>query len=61
LDLALAFARKKGYKKAYLKTTNDLEKVISMYTKAGFLKSAEKENSSWRNNLTELEYEIDLE
>ncbi|WP_461614926.1 bifunctional helix-turn-helix transcriptional regulator/GNAT family N-acetyltransferase [Clostridium sp. Marseille-QA1073] len=61
LNLALAFAREKGYKKAYLKTTNDLEKATSMYTKAGFVKSAEKENPSWRNDLTELEYEMNLE
>ncbi|EXG86126.1 transcriptional regulator, MarR family with acetyltransferase activity [Clostridium sp. ASBs410] len=61
LNLALAFAREKGYKKVYLSTTNDLEKAISMYTKAGFVKSVEKENRSWRDDLTELEYEMYLE
>ncbi len=57
---ALSFAREKDYKSIYLSTTLDQETAIRMYTKAGFVKISEKENHSWRDNITELEYELKL-
>lgn len=41
-------------------TTNDLEKAIQLYRKAGFEKVAEKPNNSWREGLMELEFSMDL-
>lgn len=60
LQKALDFAREKKYKSIYLDTTNDLEKAVSMYKKAGFVKTLEKDNNSWREGLTELEFEMNL-
>ena len=60
LNDALVYCREKSYKVAYLDTTNDLETAISMYTKAGFVKVSEKENHTWSDELTELEFEMKL-
>ena len=60
LNTALDYCRQKGYKSVYLDTTDDLETAISMYEKAGFVKVAEKENHCWREDLTELEFEMKL-
>lgn len=60
LKESLNFAKVKNYKSVYLDTTNDLDKAISMYTRAGFVKKLEKINNSWRENLTELEFEMKL-
>lgn len=60
LNNALAFCREKNYIVAYLDTTNDLETAINMYTKVGFIKVAEKENHTWSDELTELEFEMKL-
>lgn len=61
LNEAIEFCRGKGYKAAYLDTTDDLDKAIGMYTKVGFVKVAEKENHIWTDNLMELEFELNLE
>ena len=60
MNESLDFCREKGYKAVYLDTTEDLDKAISMYTKAGFVKVAEKENHTWTDNLMELEFEMKL-
>lgn len=60
LQESLNFAKAKNYKSIYLDTTNDLNKAINMYTKAGFVKVSEKPNNSWREDLTELEFEMQL-
>jgi len=60
LQEPLDFAKEKNYKKVYLDTTNDLDKAISMYKKIGFIKKLEKPNNSWREGLTELEFEMKL-
>ena len=59
-ELAMSFAREKGFKKVYLETTNDLTRAIGMYTKAGFIKTAEKENRAWRDDLLGLEFEMEI-
>jgi hypothetical protein len=58
LQQSLDFAKSKNYKSVYLNTTNDLDKAISMYIRAGFIKKLEKVNNSWRDGLTELEFEM---
>lgn len=60
LQESLNFAKVKNYKSIYLDTTNDLDKAISMYTRAGFVKKLEKANNSWREDLTEFEFEMKL-
>ncbi|WP_145142195.1 helix-turn-helix domain-containing GNAT family N-acetyltransferase [Paenibacillus sp. Y412MC10] len=57
---AIDYCKQKKFKKVFLDTTNDLDQAISMYTKAGFVKVGETENNSWRPDLTELEFELDL-
>lgn len=57
---ALDFCRDVGYKTAYLDTTSDLEKAISMYQRMGFVKISEKENHTWKDDLTELEFAMKL-
>ncbi len=60
LNGALSYCREKGFKSVYLDTTNDLDTAVAMYTKAGFIKVSEKKNNSWREDLTELEFEMQL-
>ena len=60
LQEALDFVKAKNYKSVYLDTTNDLDKAISMYKRIGFVKKLEKANNSWREGLTELEFEMKL-
>lgn len=61
LHAAINFAKERGYKSIYLDTTSDLEKAIGLYTAAGFKKTGEKPNNSWREGVTELEYAMDLQ
>lgn len=60
LKESLDFVKEKNYKRIYLDTTSDLEKAINMYKKIGFVKKLEKPNNSWREDLTELEFEMKL-
>lgn len=60
LQESLDFVKEKNYTRVYLDTTNDLEKAINMYKKIGFAKKLEKPNNSWREGLTELEFEMKL-
>ena len=61
LHAAINFAKERGYKSIYLDTTSDLEKAIGLYTAAGFKKTGEKPNNTWREGVTELEYAMDLQ
>lgn len=60
MNMALDFCRDCGYDSVFLDTTSDLPLAISMYTKAGFIKTSEKENNIWRKGVTELEFEMKL-
>jgi len=60
LQELLDFAEMKNYRSIYLDTTSDLDKAISMYTRVGFIKKLETANNSWREDLTELEFEMKL-
>ena len=57
---AIAWCQVKGYKGAYLHTTDDLYQALGMYFKAGFVKVGATENHTWKDNLTELELELEL-
>jgi DNA-binding MarR family transcriptional regulator/ribosomal protein S18 acetylase RimI-like enzyme len=61
MDEAIQFCKQKDYKTVFLDTTDDLDKAVSMYTNAGFVKISEKENHTWADDLMELELELDLE
>lgn len=58
LNAAIAWCRAKGYKGAYLHTTDDLYQAIGIYSRAGFVKVGATENHTWKDNLTELEFEL---
>ena len=54
-------SKQRSYKSLYLDTTSNLEKAIRLYMSAGFKKTGEKPNNSWREGVTELEYAMDLQ
>jgi DNA-binding MarR family transcriptional regulator/GNAT superfamily N-acetyltransferase len=57
---ALDFAKKAGYRKIYLETTDDQKTAIAMYRKAGFQKTNEREDATWGVCHMEQTYELDL-
>lgn len=57
---AIDFCREVGYNGVFLETTTDLDKAIGMYERAGFAKVSERENNTWRDDLTELELAMSL-
>jgi ribosomal protein S18 acetylase RimI-like enzyme len=57
---ALDFAKKAGYRKIYLETTDDQKTAIAMYRKAGFQKTNEMEDAAWGVCHMEQTYELDL-
>lgn len=61
LNSAIDWCREKGYKGAYLHTTDDLYQAIGMYSRAGFVKVGATENHTWKDDLTELEFELKFE
>lgn len=54
------FMKEKGYTKAYLWTTNEQEKAISLYTKFGFSLTEEKSSRAFDKELIERRYDLDL-
>ncbi len=61
LNEAIEYCKLKGYKVIFLQTTDDLDRAIDMYKRAGFVKTKEKENYTWSDNLLELEFELTIE
>jgi len=57
---ALDFAKKAGYRKIYLETTDDQKTAIAMYQKAGFTKTKEAEDASWGIRHMEQTYELEI-
>lgn len=57
---AIRFAKEKEYESIYLITCNDLDTAISMYQKLGFEKISEEAHIIWRDDLTELTFEMKL-
>ena len=60
MDLFIAFMRDRGYRKAYLLTTNEQETAISMYERYGFYLTEEKESKAFDKLLVERKYELSL-
>lgn len=60
MDLFIVFARERGYRKAYLWTTNEQETAISLYERYGFYLSEEKESKAFDKLLVERKYELSL-
>ncbi len=59
-DQLLAHAKTRGFKKLYLFTTNNLEVAASLYKKAGFALSEERQSNSFGIPLLEQRYELHL-
>ena len=60
MDLFIAFLHDRGYRKAYLWTTSEQEKAISMYERYGFYLKEEKESKAFDKLLVERKYELSL-
>lgn len=60
LKKALSYGRQKGYSRIFLTTTEDQKQAIAMYTRAGFVKVAERESHEWMENLMEYTFELHL-
>ncbi|AET68406.1 transcriptional regulator [Desulfosporosinus orientis DSM 765] len=60
LKEALQYSREKGYKTLFLENTEDQQKAIKMYTKAGFRKVSAHENHAWGKDLIEQTFELNL-
>lgn len=57
---AMTYCRSKGFDRVFLETTDDQEKAIGMYVKAGFRQTGEQANEAWGVRHTERTYELDL-
>ena len=60
LQSALDFARERGYESAYLDTTDDLQDALRLYRRAGFETASVKPNTTWRENVMEMEMTMKL-
>lgn len=58
MDLFIAFMREKGYRKAYLWTTDEQHAAISLYTRYGFRLTEEKPSDGFGKPLTERRYDL---
>jgi ribosomal protein S18 acetylase RimI-like enzyme len=60
MQLFVEFAKKSGYKHAYLWTTNELEKAAHLYKKFGFRLTEEIASTDFGKPLTEQRYDLVL-
>jgi peptidyl-dipeptidase Dcp len=60
IRLFLEFIKERGYRGAYLWTTDDLDTAIGLYTRAGFALAEEKKADDFGQTLTERRYELEL-
>ena len=58
MDLFMDYVRERGYRKAYLWTTNEQQAAISLYTRYGFQLTEEKESMAFGKPLAERKYEF---
>jgi ribosomal protein S18 acetylase RimI-like enzyme len=58
MDLFIVFMRERGYRKAYLWTTNEQQAAISLYQRYGFSLVEEKESKAFDKLLVEQKYEL---
>jgi ribosomal protein S18 acetylase RimI-like enzyme len=57
MDAFMEFVRERGYRKAYLWTTNEQHAAISLYSRYGFRLTEEKESMAFDKPLVERKYE----
>lgn len=57
---AMQYGKEKGYRTIFLETTDDQKTAVRMYTKAGFKKVKEHEDTAWGIRHTEQTYELNL-
>ncbi len=57
---AMDYCQSKAFDRVFLETTDDQEKAIGMYAKAGFRQTGEQANEAWGVRHTERTYELDL-
>lgn len=60
MDLFMDFLKAARYRSAYLWTTHELKAAASLYTRAGFILTEQKETTSFGKLLTEQRYEVIL-
>lgn len=58
MELFMEYVRDRGYRKAYLWTTNEQHAAISLYTRYGFRLTEEKESMAFDKPLVERKYEF---
>lgn len=59
-ELAMEFIRSRGFRTAFLLTTDDCTKTIAMYERSGFRLTDTMDADVWRPGLKELECTADL-
>ncbi|HEV2478773.1 MAG TPA: GNAT family N-acetyltransferase, partial [Puia sp.] len=57
MDMFMEFVRQRGYRQAYLWTTNEQHAAISLYARYGFRLTEEKESMAFDKPLVERKYE----
>lgn len=60
MDEFIAFMKEKGYRKAYLWTTNEQHAAVALYEKYGFRLTEEKSSQAFDKLLTEQRYDMEL-
>ena len=61
MDLFIGFLRDRGYRHAFLWTTNEQHAAIALYTRYGFRLTEEKESNAFGKALTERKYQLRLD
>lgn len=59
-ELAMEFIRNREFRTAFLVTTDDCTKAITMYERIGFRLTDTMDADVWKPGLKELEYTADL-
>lgn len=60
MDAFMEFVRERGYRRAYLWTTNEQHAAISLYSRYGFRLTEEKESMAFDKPLVERKYEYNI-
>lgn len=60
MNAFLSFMEEKGYRQAYLWTTDEQQSAVALYERCGFVLAEEKESGVFGKILTERKYELSL-
>lgn len=60
MDVAMAFCRDNGFVHVYLWTFCGLDAACHLYQQYGFRATEQKDNHTWKNQLTEEKWELEL-